>query len=184
MKRWINFLSLLPGTILTILIISVAFLRFYDETDFILLGQVTSPRLWSNRLTVAAILVALVNFCVEWDSRNRETVRIERNEAQAADDRAERKQQRAAEEQRRATEDQRRSEEERRRSEDRARAENERAEERDRRAEAKEQAARRARVEIERDIALLSFLAEPSEQNQRRLTQVLALLNEYRDTLA
>jgi hypothetical protein len=63
-------------------------LRFYDETDFILLGQVTSPRLWSNRLTVAAILVALVNFCVvelcsceAWDSRNRETVRIERNEA-------------------------------------------------------------------------------------------------------
>ena len=109
-------------------------------------------------------------FCVEWDSRNRETVRIERNEAQAADDRAERKQQRAAEEQRRATEDQRRgeeerrrSEEERRRSEDRARAENERAEERDRRAEAKEQAARRARVEIERDIALLSFLAEESD---------------------
>jgi hypothetical protein len=62
-------------------------------------------------------------------------------------------------------------------------AENERPEERHRRAQAKEQAARRARVEIERDIALLSFLAEPSDQNQRRLTQVLALLNEYRDTL-
>ena len=31
-----------------------------------------SPRLWSNRLTVAAILVALVNFGFEWDRRNRE----------------------------------------------------------------------------------------------------------------
>jgi hypothetical protein len=51
-----------------------------------------------------------------------------------------------------------------------------------RRAEAKEQATRRARVEIERDLAFLSFLADPSEQNQQRLSQVLALLNEYRDT--
>jgi hypothetical protein len=43
MNRWVNFLSLIPGTILTILIISIAFLRFYDETDFTFLGQVTSP---------------------------------------------------------------------------------------------------------------------------------------------
>jgi hypothetical protein len=76
MNRWVNFLALLPGTILTILIIGIAFLRFYDETDFTFLGQVTSPRLWSNRLTVAAILVALVNFGIEWDRRNRETDRL------------------------------------------------------------------------------------------------------------
>jgi len=134
MNRWVNFLSLIPGTTLTILIISIAFLRFYNETDFTFLGQVASPRLWSNRLTVAAILVALANFGIEWDRRNRETDRL--------------------------------------------------AEEAQRRAEAKEQATRRARVETERDLALLSFLADPSDQNQRRLTQVLALLNEYRDTLA
>jgi len=53
-----------------------------------------------------------------------------------------------------------------------------------RRAEEQEQAAHRARVETERDFALLSFLAAPFSQNQRKLTQVLALLNEYRDTLA
>jgi len=35
-------------------------LRFYDESDFQVLGQLASPRLWSNRLTLAAILVALV----------------------------------------------------------------------------------------------------------------------------
>ena len=76
MKRWVNFLSLVPSTSLTVLVISIAFLRFYDETDFTLLGQLTSPRLWSNRLTVAAILVALVNFGFEWDRRNRETDRL------------------------------------------------------------------------------------------------------------
>jgi len=37
----------------------VTFLRFYDEQDFTLLGQVAQPRLWSNRLTVAALLVAV-----------------------------------------------------------------------------------------------------------------------------
>jgi hypothetical protein len=133
------------------LIISIAFLRFYDETDFTFLEPLASPRLWSNRLTVAAILVALVNFGIEWDRRNRETDRL--------------------------------AEEEQRRREDRTRAEDERTEAEHRRAEAKEQATRRARVEIERDIAFLSFLADPSESNQQRLSQVLALLNEYRDTL-
>ena len=126
MNRWINFLSLIPGTTLTILVISIAFLRFYDETDFQLLGQLANPRIWSNRLTLAAIVVALVNFGIQWNDRNREA---------------------------------------------------------DRRAEAQEQATRRARVEAERDLALLSFLADPSEENQQKLSQVLAVLNEYQDTL-
>ena len=56
----------------------------------------------------------------------------------------------AAEEQRRAQEEQRRAQEEQRRREDRTRAENERI-------EAKEQAARRNRIETERDLALLNF---------------------------
>lgn len=34
MSRWVNLLALLPNTILTILVISIAFLRFYDQTDF------------------------------------------------------------------------------------------------------------------------------------------------------
>jgi hypothetical protein len=77
MNRWVNFLSLLPGTSLTLLVISIAFLRVYDETDFLFLGYLANARLWSNRLTVAALLVALVNFgivelrsCEAWDRRN------------------------------------------------------------------------------------------------------------------
>ena len=135
---WLNFLALLPSTGLTVLTIAVAFLRFYDEQDFQFLQLIAQPRDWSNRLTVAALLVALVNFCVEWDRRNRETSRLRRAET---------------------------------------RAENERVED-------KEQATRRARIETERDLALLSFLADPSDENRQKLSQVLAALNEYRDTLA
>lgn len=138
---WLNFLALLPGTALTLLTIAVAFLRFYDEQDFHFLQLVTHPRAWSNRLTVAALLVALANFGVEWHSRNREADR------------------RLAEEQRRVAEEQRRVAEQ-------------------------EQAARRAAIETERDLALLTFLAEPSDDNRRKLIQVLAVLQEYRDTLA
>ena len=123
---WLNFLALLPSTGLTVLTIAVAFLRFYDEQDFQFLQLVAQPRDWSNRLTVAALLVALVNFGVEWNSRNREA---------------------------------------------------------DRRAEDKEQATRRAAIETERDLALLSFLADPSDENRQKLAQVLTVLNEYRDTL-
>jgi hypothetical protein len=137
---WLNFLSLLPATTLTLLTIAVAFLRFYDAGDFPFLELVAQPRVWSNRLTVAALVVALVNFGVEWNSRNREADR------------------RTEEEQRRTEEEQRRTEE-------------------------KEQATRRAAVETERDLALLSFLADPSDENRQKLTQVLAVLNEYRDTL-
>jgi hypothetical protein len=45
---WLNFLSLLPATVLTLLLISIAFLRFYDQTDFTFLGIITDPRIWSN----------------------------------------------------------------------------------------------------------------------------------------
>ena len=89
----------MPGTGLTILTIAVAFLRFYDEQDFSILELVARPKVWSNRLTVAALLVALVNFGVEWNRRNRET-----------DRQAEAEQRRVEEEQRRIKEEQRRTE--------------------------------------------------------------------------
>ena len=69
---WINFLGLLPGSLVTVLAIAVAFLRFYDEKDFQFLSIVAQPQLWGNRLTVAALLAALANFGVEWNRRNRE----------------------------------------------------------------------------------------------------------------
>jgi len=74
--RWVNFLSLLPGTTLSILVISIAFLRFYDERDFTFLGTITDSRSWSNRLTLAALIFALANFGIEWNRRNRETDRL------------------------------------------------------------------------------------------------------------
>jgi hypothetical protein len=97
--RWVNFLSLLPGTTLSILVISIAFLRFYDERDFTFLGIITEPRNWSNRLTLAALVFALANFGIEWNRRNRETDRLARTE-----------QRRIAEEQQKIEEEQRRIE--------------------------------------------------------------------------
>ncbi|NCJ08765.1 hypothetical protein GS597_20085 [Synechococcales cyanobacterium C] len=187
MNRWINLLTLLPSTSLTLLIISIAFLRFYNETDFTLLGQLTSPRLWSNRLTLAALLVAVVNLGVEWNRRNRETDRLAEAEQRRSEDQARAMAQRAEEKGRREEEERRRIEEraedERRRRENRARAAARRAEEANRRAEAEKQATRRTRVEIERDLALLNFLADPSEDNRNILRQAIALLLEYRDSL-
>jgi hypothetical protein len=83
---WLNFLSLLPATTLTLLTIAVAFLRFYDEQDFSILELVARPRVWSNRLTVAALVVALVNFGVEWNRRNRETDRLAEEEQRRAEE--------------------------------------------------------------------------------------------------
>ena len=157
MNRWVNFLSLMPGTALTILVISIAFLRFYDESDFTILGQVTSPKLWSNRLTVAAILVALANFGVEWDRRNRETDRLAQEEQRRSEDQARAENERA-EADRRRSEDQARAEVERiRAEEERIRAEEERARARAARAEAKEQEARRTAVEIGTRSCTLEF---------------------------
>ncbi len=73
---WTNFLSLLPSTLVTVLLITIAFLRFYDRTDFQILGFISEPRIGRNRLTVAAIVATMVNFGVEWYRRNRETNRL------------------------------------------------------------------------------------------------------------
>ncbi|WP_240966512.1 hypothetical protein [Nodosilinea sp. P-1105] len=48
MTAWLNFLSLIPATVLTLLLISIAFLRFYNEQDFTFLGLIANPRIWSN----------------------------------------------------------------------------------------------------------------------------------------
>jgi len=161
---WLNFLALLPGTLLTILTIAVAFLRFYDEQDFTILGQITEPRLWSNRLTVAALLVAVVNFGVEWNRRNRETNRL----AQAG----------ARETKAREREIQR----DRAADEERSRADRERNRadrERNRAAEERERTARRARIQNRGVILQIRDQLEASEQSRRALSDFLAFLQEY-----
>ena len=59
MIPWLNFLSLVPATTVTLLLISIALLRFYNEQDFTFLGLIANPRIWSNRLTVAALVAAV-----------------------------------------------------------------------------------------------------------------------------
>ncbi len=187
MTPWLNFLSLIPATTVTLLLISIAFLRFYNEQDFTFLGLIANPRIWSNRLTVAALAAAVANFGIEWDRRNRETDRLAEEAQRRAEEvqrRAEEEQRRAEEVQRRAEEEQRRVEEEQRRVEEEQRRVEEERRERARRAAGEEQAARRATVEIERNLAFLSYLLDPSPENRSRLAQVMVLLREYRDTLA
>jgi uncharacterized protein YlxW (UPF0749 family) len=152
--RWVNFLSLLPGTTLSILVISIAFLKFYDERDFTFLGIITDSRSWSNRITLAALAFALANFGIEWNRRNRETDRLARTE-----------QRRIEEEQRKIEEEQRKIEEEQRR------------------IEAEKQSARRTRIEIERDIAFLNFLVDSSDENRLKLRQMLEILQIYQDEI-
>ena len=171
-RVWINFLSLLPSTAVTVFIIGVAFLRFYDQSDFEFLGVVTQPRVWSNRLTVAALVAALANFGVEWNRRNRETDRL----ARAENIRAEEKQRRAEEEQRRAEEEQRRV------AQERAEAAR-RTEEEQRRTETREREARRVRIEAQCRIAQIRFQLESNEAHRQELINVLAVLEEYGNTL-
>jgi len=154
---WLNFLSLLPATLLSLLTIAVAFLRFYDEQDFTILGQITEPRLWSNRLTVGALLVAVVNFGVEWNRRNRETDRM----AQAGET--------EAEERKRANRERNRADRERNRAD----------RERNRAAEERERAARRARIQNRWAILQIWYQLEASESNRRALSDFLAFLQEY-----
>ena len=151
---WLNFLALVPSTLLTVLLIAIAFLRFYDQTDFEFLGFIAHPRIWSNQCTVAAILAALANFGVEWNRRNRETDRL------------------AGEAQRRIEEEQRRIEEEQRRVAQEREARN-------REAETRERQISRTRIQTRCRIAEIQFQLDRSETNRRNLSEALALLQEY-----
>ena len=158
---WLNFLALVPSTVLTVLLIAVPFLRFYDQTDFEFLGFIAHPRIWSNRCTVAAILATLANFGVEWNRRNRETNRL------------------AREAQRRIEEEQRREEDEARSVAQEREARKREEEARNREAEARERQISRTRIETRCRIAEIQFQLDRSETNRRNLREVLALLQEY-----
>ena len=158
---WLNFLALVPSTVLTVLLIAVPFLRFYDQTDFEFLGFIAHPRIWSNRCTVAAILATLANFGVEWNRRNRETNRL------------------AREAQRRIEEEQRREEDEARSVAQEREARKREEEARNREAEARERQISRTRIETRCRIAEIQFQLDRSETHRRNLTEVLALLQEY-----
>jgi len=74
--------------------------------------------------------------------------------------------------QRRAEEEQRRAEEEQRRIEQRNRS-----------LEATERETRRTRIETRYRVAVIRFQLNPNSLYRRQLTDILALLEEYQDTL-
>ena len=78
--------------------------------------------------------------------------------------------------QRRDEEIQRRDEETRRREEDSARAANERL-------ETAERETRRTRIETRYRIAIIRYQLNPNNLHRRQLADILALLEEYQDTL-
>jgi len=80
------------------------------------------------------------------------------------------------EEQRRVREEQRRISEARSREREIARAETERIEERERQT-------RRTRIETRYRIALIQYQLAPNPLHRRQLADILALLQEYQDTL-
>ena len=165
---WLNFLSLLPATLLTLLTIAVAFLRFYDEQDFTLLGQIAEPRLWSNRLTLAALMVAVVNFGVEWNRRNRETNRLAQEDQRRSEQATRAENERIERRDREIQRDRAADEERNRADRERNRADRER-----------ERAARRARIQNRGAILQIRYQLQPSEANRRALSDFLAFLQEY-----
>ena len=190
---WVNFLSLLPGTTLTVTTIAIAFLRFYDQQDFSILGKIAHPRTWSNRLTVAAILVAMVAFGVEWNRRNRETARLDESERTRIAEAARVENERTQARDRRREEEERRREEDRRRIAEAARVENDRTqarqrearqdyiadEERNRADRERERAVSRARIQNRWIILQIQHQLQPTGQTRAALRDFMAFLREY-----
>jgi hypothetical protein len=85
-------------------------------------------------------------------------------------------QRQAEEEQRRDAEKQQRDEETRRREKDSARATDERL-------EATERETRRTRIETRYRVAVIRFQLNPNSLYRQQLADILALLEEYQDTL-
>lgn len=83
----------------------------------------------------------------------------------------------------RAEEEQRRISETRSREREIAQAESRRLEERDRVDQAAEREARRARIEARYRAVLLRFLLDDTPTHRRQVENMVALLEEYQDTL-
>ena len=111
----VNLLSLVPSTLLTVLVAATAALRFYDATDFPPKLPPLSFRDWSFWVFTATLLVALVDFGIRWWIGNLEATEKERA---------------------RATE------------------------------------AARVKRSARRDMAVLSFLANPTDTNRQRLEAI------------
>ena len=150
----------------------------YDTIAFknyqLIIPQWTGLLLAGITFTVVAVDQLLRGFVrLEEVQRRAEEVQCRDEEIQR---RAEEEQRRAEEEQRRDEEIRRRDEEIRRREEDSLRATNERL-------EATKRETRRTRIETRYRVAVIRFQLNPNSLYRRQLTDILALLEEYQDTL-
>ncbi|MDS3861044.1 hypothetical protein RIF25_09505 [Thermosynechococcaceae cyanobacterium BACA0444] len=110
-----NLLSLIPPTLLTVLIAATAALRFYDATDFPPQFPPLTLRQWSFWAFLATLLVAMVDFGIKWYFANRGRYRE---------------------------------------------------------AEIREQETERIKRSARRDMAILSFLVNPTDTNRERLEAI------------
>jgi hypothetical protein len=145
--KLVNLISLIPSTLLTILITLTAALRFYEPTDFPPTLSPTSLREWSLWAFLASLLVAVVDLCIEWNTRNRETARQRDREAEERDRILEARQREAEARQREA-------------------------EAKQREAETTERQNATIKLTNQRDFALFSYLADPSEANRQQLDAI------------
>jgi hypothetical protein len=152
--KLVNLISLIPSTLLTVLITLTAALRFYEPTDFPPSFSPTSLREWSLWAFLASLLVAVVDLCIEWNARNRETARQRDREDEERD--------RILETRHRILETRQREAEERNRI----------LEARQREAEATERQNAAIKLTNQRDFALFSYLADPSEANRQQLEAI------------
>jgi small-conductance mechanosensitive channel len=123
----------------------------------------------------SGLLLAAITFClVALDQLLQGFVRVEEQYQ-----RVEEQQRRLEEQQQRVEERNRRLEEQQQRVEER----NRRIEERNRSLETAERETRRTRIETRYRTAIIRFQLEPNNLHRQQLTDILALLDEYRDTL-
>ena len=117
---------------------------------------------------MAALVVALVAFGVEWDRRNRETAREAESERRRSAEAARTENEGIERRQREIQRDRAAAEERERANRERNRA-----------AEERERAARRTRIQNRGTILQIRYQVEPNEANGQALRNFLAFLQEY-----
>ena len=134
----------------------------------------------------AGLLLAGITFAfVAMDQLLRGAIRFEevQRRFEEVQRRFEETQRRDEETQRRDAETQQRDEEIRRRNEETRRREKDSVRATDERLEATERETRRTRIETRYRVAIIRFQLNPNSLYRRQLADILALLEEYQDTL-
>ena len=166
-------------TILTVLLVFVTGVFLNYETITLRNYQLIIPQ-WAG-LLLAGITFSLVVL----DQLLRGLVRLEevQRRAEETERQAEEEQRREQETRRREQEAQRRDEEVRRREQETRRREADTIRAENERARLAERETRRTRIETRYRITFLRFQLNPNNLHRQQLADILALLEEYQDTL-